>query len=172
MLIDADDHVEISDRPASQPGIAFARDPNALPVAGSGLDADLQRSGALDAAFAVADRAGRNIFTRSMAARAGDVEFHPAAGLFNRPLTVTLRTLSRSLDVSVAVAVPADIAPGDIQFHHPATDRRPERHVDLVLKIAARFRALVGRLTTPATCENAGEDIAEPATARSLASAG
>src|SRR6266849_6771269 len=113
----------------------------------------------------MADRAGRNILARTMTARTGDVELHPATGLFDRSLAMALRTLSRSLDVSIAVAVPADIAPGDIQLHHPAADRGPERHVDLVLKITARFRALVDRLTASAASEKAGEDIAEPAAA-------
>src|SRR6266851_8593469 len=130
MLADADDDIEIADPTPAQPGVALPRDPNALPIAGSGLDADLQWSGALDAAFAMADRAGGNVLTRPMASRAGDVELHPAARLFNRPLAMTLRTLPGSFDEAIAVAVPTDIVPGDIQLHHPATDRRPERHVD------------------------------------------
>ena len=78
---------------------------------------------------------------------------------------MTLRTLSRSFDKAIAVAVPADIAPGDIQLHHSAADRGPEGHVDLVLKIAARFRALVDCLTASTAREKAGEDITEPAAA-------
>src|SRR5260370_39756365 len=164
VLIYADDHVEIADRTAPQPGIAFSRNPNALPVAGSGLDADLHRSRALDAAFTAADPAGRSVLPRPTSSRAGDIRLYPAASLFDRPLAMTLRTLSRSLDLSITVAASANIAPGDIQLHHSAPDRRPERHVDLVLKIAAGFRSLVDRLTAAATGENAGEDIAEPAT--------
>src|SRR5208283_1776582 len=49
MFADADDDVEIADSAPAQPGIAFARDANALPVAGSGLDAYFERIGALDA---------------------------------------------------------------------------------------------------------------------------
>src|SRR5260370_26321914 len=157
VLIYADDHVEIADRAAPQPGIAFSRNPNALPVPGSGLDADLQRSRAPDAPFAVADRSGRNILTRTMAPRAGHIELHPSAGLSSRPLAMTLRTLSRSFDRPVAVAIPADITPGDIQLHHSAADRRPERHVDLVLEIAARFPTVVDRLTASAAREMGGD---------------
>src|ERR1019366_9572937 len=38
VLADADADVEIADPAPAQPGIALARDPNALPVAGSGLN--------------------------------------------------------------------------------------------------------------------------------------
>src|SRR5208282_156583 len=61
------------------------------------------------------------------------------------------------------VAVSTDIAPRDIQLHHAATDRGPERHVDLVLKIAARLRPLFGSLTVPAASEDAREDVAAAA---------
>src|SRR6266852_2268010 len=170
MLADPNDDIEIAGPTPAQPGVALPRDPNALPIAGSGLDADLQWSGTLDAAFAMADRAGGNILARRMASRAGNVELHPAARLFDCPLAMTLRAFPRSFDKSIPVAVSADIAPRDIQLHHPATDRRPERHVDLVLKIAARLRPFVDGLAAPAATENAGEDIAEPAApaARSL----
>jgi hypothetical protein len=108
-----------------------------------------------------------------MASRASDVELHPPARLLDRPLAMTLRTLPRSFDISIAVAVSANIAPRDIELHHAAANRRPERHIDLVLKIAARCRALLGRLTAPAASENVGEDIAESAApaARRLAPA-
>src|SRR5208337_3364694 len=159
VLADADDHIEIADATSAQPGIAFTRDPNALPVAGSGLDANLQRIGALDAAFAMTDRAGRNIFARPMAARASDIEFHPPAGLLNRPFAVALRTYPRSFDISIAVAVSANIAARDIELHHPAANRRPERHVDLVLEIASRLRSLLGSLTASASSKNAGKNI-------------
>src|SRR5208337_1181434 len=173
MFANADDDVEVADPASAQPGIAFARDANALPIAGSGLDAYFERIGALDAAFAMADRAGRNILARPMTSGAGDIELHAPAGLFNRALAVALRTLPRSFHKTIAVAVSADIAAGDIQLHHAATDRRPERHVDLVLKVAARFRALSRSLAVPAAAENAGEDVAEAAAraARSLVSA-
>src|ERR1019366_1297650 len=162
VLADADDDVEVADPASPQAGIAFARDANALPVAGSALNADLQRIGALDAAFAVARRAGRNVLARPMASGTGDVELHPAARLLDRPLAMTLKTLPRRLDEAIAAAVPADIAPGDIELHHAAANRRPEGHVDLVLQIAARLRAGLGCLATPAATEDAGENIAEP----------
>ena len=58
MLADADDHIQIAHPAAVQPGIAFPRNADALPVAGARLDADLERFSALDAPFAVAHGAG------------------------------------------------------------------------------------------------------------------
>src|ERR1019366_5907832 len=162
VLADADDDVEVADPASPQAGIAFARDANALPVAGSALKADLERIGALDPAFAVADGAGRNVLPRPMASGTGDVELHPSARLLDRALAVALRTLPRSFDEAIAVAVSADIAPGNVELHHTATDRRPEGHVDLVLKVATRLRACLGGFTATAATENAGENIAEP----------
>src|SRR5271169_4773016 len=98
-----------------------------------------------------------------MAARTGNVKLHPATRLLDRSLAMTLRTLSRSFNVAIAVAVSADIAPRDIQLHHPAADCRPEWHVDLILKIAARFGAFVDGLAASAASKNAGENIAEAA---------
>ena len=161
MLADANNDVEIADSAAAQPGIAFACDANALPIARSRLDANFERIGALHAAFAMADRTRRNILARPMASRTGDVELHPPARLLDRSLAMTLRTHARSLDEAIAVAVPANIAPGNIQLHHSAADRRPERHVDLILKIAARLRPFLGGLTAPAASKNIGEDISE-----------
>src|SRR6478672_7336213 len=63
--------------------IAFAGDANALAVARARLHAHLQRLCALHCAFAVAYRARRLHLARAAAARAGNVEFHPAAGLRN-----------------------------------------------------------------------------------------
>src|SRR5580704_939083 len=113
----------------------------------------------------MANRTSRNILPRPMTSRTSDVELHSPASLFDRPLAMTLRTLTRSFDVAVTMAISADIAPRNIQLHHAAADRRPERHVDLVFQVAARLRTLVGRFTAPAAGENVGENILEPATA-------
>src|SRR5882724_11098476 len=119
-------------------------------------------------------RTARNILARPMAARAGDVELHTPARLFDRSLTVTLRTLSRSFNESIAVTVSANIAPCDVEFHHSAANRCPERDVDLIFKIAARLWAFVDRLATAAARKNARENIAKPAAgvARRLSPAG
>jgi hypothetical protein len=163
MLANPDNHVKVSCAAAPQSGVALAGDANALPIACSRLDPDLQRIGALDAAFAMANRASRNILPRPMASRTGHIKLHPPASLFDRPLAMTLRTHPWSLNKAIAMTISADIAPGNIQLHHAAADRRPERHIDLILKIAARLRTFAGRLTAPATSENVGKDIAEPA---------
>src|SRR6202453_2303795 len=98
MLFDANDEVENAGSAAAQSGIASARNANALPIPGPRLDADLEGIGALDGAFAVAHRAGRNILSCPMTARASYIELHPAARLLNRSLAVTLRTFPRSFD--------------------------------------------------------------------------
>ena len=102
-----------------------------------------------------------------MTARAGDIELHATASsarLLDRPFAVTLRTLPRPLGVSIAMAVSTNVAPSNIELHHPAADRRPERHVDLVFKIAARLRTLIGHLAAAAASEDAGKNILEPPT--------
>jgi hypothetical protein len=76
---------------------------------------------------------------------------------------MTLRTYSRSLDVAVAVTISADIASRDVDLHHPAADRGPERNIDLVLKIGPRLRPLVHGLTARAARKDVGEDVAKPA---------
>ena len=163
MLADAYDHVKIAHPAPAQPGIAFARYPNPLPVARARLDANFQRIGPLDATLAVAHRARRKILSRPMAPRTGDVELHPAARLLDRSRSMTRRTLPGSLDEAVAMAVPAHVAPRDIQLHHPAADRRPERHIDLIFQIAARFRPFLRRFASPPASENTGKNVFEPA---------
>src|ERR1700690_2830983 len=115
MVTGANDRIEIARRPAMRTGIAFSRDTNPLSIAGSGLNPDLQRFGALDRPVAVAHRTCSDIFSRPMAARARDVELPAAAGLRDLPLAAALRTGSRGFDESLAVAVGAGIAAGDVQ---------------------------------------------------------
>src|ERR1700722_549267 len=100
MRLDADDDVEIADCAAAQASVAFACNANALPVAGSSFDANLQRIDAFDAAFAVAYRTSRNILTGAMAAGTRDVELHASTGLLDGALAVTLRAFAGSLDKS------------------------------------------------------------------------
>src|SRR6266700_401742 len=103
-----------------------------------------------------------------MATRTSYIELHAPAGLLDCPLTFTLRAHARLLDISIAVAVCANILACDVQAHDTATDRCPERHVDLVFEIGPRFGAFLRRRTTaPATTKDAREDIAKSsATAR------
>src|SRR5215472_4431795 len=154
--------IKIPGGPAMHTGIAFARDPDALPIPRSCLDPDFERLGALDWALAMAHRAGRNVLARSVAAPAGDVELHPAPGLGHGSFAAALRTCSRRLHVTLPVAMRAGIAPGDIQSHDPAPDGRPERNIDLVLQIRARLRPFGFSLASPTT-EHPGEDVFETA---------
>src|ERR1700692_4757170 len=105
-----------------------------------------------------------------MASRTSHIKLHPPARLFNRSLAMTLRTFPRSLHIPIAVAIPANIAPSNIQLHHPAANRRPERNVDLILKITPRLRPSRHRLA-PAASKNAGENILESAASTTRTSA-
>ena len=53
-----DDQVEVAGGAAAGAGVAFAGEADALAVAGSGLDAELERLAAGDDSFAAAGRAG------------------------------------------------------------------------------------------------------------------
>src|ERR1035441_10309639 len=147
MFADADDDVEISATASTEPCVSFAGDANALTVAGSSLDANLKRVGTSDAAFTVADAAGGNILARSVTAWAGDVEFHPAAGLLDRSVAMALRALAGGLHETIAVTVAANIAPGDVQFNNGAATRRPEGYVDLILEVTAGLGTGVSRFS-------------------------
>src|ERR1700688_1462397 len=166
MLPNADNHIKIADSTAAQPRVPFTRNPNALPIARPRLDANLQRISPLHAALAMAHRTSRYILPRPMASRTSHIKLHPPAGLLYRPLAMALRTLPRSLNIPIAVAIPAHIAPSDIQLHYPAANRRPERNVDLIFKISPRLRTLRHRLASAATSKNAGENVLESAGAR------
>src|SRR4029077_2951610 len=109
----------------------------------------------------MAGRAGRDVLPRAVATRTLDVELHPSAGLLNRPLALALRACSRRLDKPRTRARRACVPPSDIQAHHPAPDRRPTRHIDLVFEIRPRFWPLFG--PCPAPVKHTGEDVAEPA---------
>ena len=130
---------KIASRAAVRPGVAFAGQPNALAIARSRLDAHFQRFGAAHRAFAVADGAGRNILARAVAARTRHVELHASAGLRDLSGAVALRAFSRRFDVTLPVAIRTNVVPGDVQPHHAAADRRPERNIDLIFEIGARL---------------------------------
>src|SRR2546427_1284883 len=160
MVTGADNDIEVSGWAAVQPGIALTRNSNALSIAGACLDSHFKGLGALDCPFAMADRAGGNVFSGAVAARASHVELHASTGLFDRPLALTLRTYARGFDIAISVTIAADIAAGEIQPHDASADRRPERHVHLVFEVGTRLRAFL-RGGAAASAENSGEDVAE-----------
>src|SRR5205814_3137501 len=118
-------------------GISFARQANALAIARAWLDAHLQRLSVVDHAFAAAHAAIRPRFAGTIAARAGDIELHVAGFLRDLASAIAFRASAGSLDVAVAAAVLAGVVARYVQAQHAAANRRPARHVDLVLKVAA-----------------------------------
>ena len=72
--------------------------------------------------------------------------------------------LPGDFEQSLAVAVRADILPRDIEAHHAAADRCPERNVDLIFEIGAWLGPFLG-LRAAASAENRSEDVAEAASA-------
>ena len=165
----SNDDVEIAGRAAVGTGVAFAGETDALTVAGSGLDANFERLGLRHRAFAVAGGAGRQILAGTMAAGTLDVELHPSAGLRDLSGAVAFGTLSGSLEKALTVAIRADIVARDVQAHHAAADRRPERNVDLIFQIGSGLRALFGCSGTVASPEDPEEDVAEAAAASTAA---
>src|ERR1700733_4240229 len=161
MLINPDNHIKVAARPAAYPRIALASNPYALSIARPRLNSNLQRVGPLDRAFTMAHRTSRNIFPCPMAARARDIKLHPPARLLDRPFAMALRTFPWRLHISIPVAVPAHFAARDIQLHHTPANRRPERHINLILEIAAFLRPCVSRVAAPAAGENIRENIAK-----------
>src|SRR5579863_7120133 len=165
MLLGPDNRVHVARRSAVRPGVALARKPNALPVPRPRLDPHLERFGFRDRPFAVAHGTRRQILSRPMASRTLHIELHPPAGLRDLPGPVALRTFPRRFERSLAVAGRTSIMPRNIQPHHPAADRRPERNVDLILEVGPRLRPFLSRRAAT-SAENPGKDVAEtsPAT--------
>src|SRR5882724_5788322 len=79
MIAGPDDYVQVSRGTSVETRISFARDTNALAVAGSRLDAHFEWFGALDSAFAVTNVAGGYVTARAVTPRAGDIEAHYTA---------------------------------------------------------------------------------------------
>src|SRR5579884_320324 len=131
----AHDDIKVSRGAAVRAGVAFARNPNALAVAGARLDAYLELLAALDHAFATADPANGAVFAGAVTARAHDVELHAPAGLGNFPFAAAFRTRLRTLEIAVAVAIRTGVAAGDVEPQHRAADRLPEPNTDLVLQV-------------------------------------
>src|ERR1700722_7686130 len=114
MPLGPDDRVEIPRRAPVRPGIAFARDANALPVARPGLDPHLEGLSFFDHARAVAPRPGRRILPRPGAARPRrqilarpmesgilQIKLHPPAGLVDLSRPAALWTFSRGFQKSL-----------------------------------------------------------------------
>src|SRR6202171_143423 len=150
MIAGADDDIEIARGASTHTRISFAGDANTLAVASSRLDAHFQRLGALDGALAVTDIAGGDVVARAITARTGDVELHASAGLLDRSFAFAFRTDAGRFDIALARTVGANIAPGDVEAHHTATDSSPKRYVNLIFKIVAGLRAFLGLRTAAA----------------------
>src|ERR1035441_7038332 len=161
MLLGSNDHIKVARRAAVSPGIPFARNANALSVARACLGAHFERLGFRVGAFAMAGRTGRQIFARTVASRALHVELHPSTGLRDLPRPVALRTFPRSFQEALPVTIRANIVARDIQAHHPAADRGPERHVDLVFQIGPGFGTFLRRRCSAPSAEDSSEDVAE-----------
>src|ERR1035438_2972842 len=161
MLLGSNDHIKVARRAAVSPGIPFARNANALSVARACLGAHFERLGFRDGAFAMAGRTGRQIFSRTVAARARQVDLPPSTGRRDLPRPVALRTFPRSFQEALPVTIRANIVARDIQAHHPAADRGPERHVDLVFQIGPGFGTFLRRRCSAPSAEDSSEDVAE-----------
>jgi hypothetical protein len=155
MVSGADDHVEIARLAATIASVSLPWDTDALPITGSGLDANFERLAAADHPFSVADRARGNILARPSTARTSHVELHAATGLLDRSFALALWADAGLLNVSAAAAIAASILTGDVQPHHASADCRPERHVHLIFKVATRFSALLRRSPSATSPKNA-----------------
>ena len=138
---------------------------DALPIARSGLDADFERLGVRNRAFAVTGRTRRQILAGAVAARTLDVELHASAGLGDLPGAIALGTFAGSLERSLTVALRADILPRDVEAHDAAADRRPEGNVDLIFEIGAGLGAFFGRSAPRPPPKMRTEDVAKTASA-------
>ena len=138
---------------------------DALTVAGAGLYSDFQRLGMRDCAFAVASGARCQILSGTVAAGACHIKFHPSAGLGDLAGAVALGAFSWRFDRAVAVAVAAGVVARNVEAHHAAADRRPERNVDLILQVCSGFGAFFGGRGAMAATEDGTEDVAEAAPA-------
>jgi len=167
MIPRADNHVEIPSRAAVQPGIAFTRNSNALSVAGARLDSHFKRLGVLDCPFAMANRACGDILPGTVAARASHVELHAPTRLRNLSTSSALRALAGRFQIAISVTITANIPPGNVEPHDSATDRRPERNVDLIFEIGTRLRTFLSSRSAP-SAENSGEDVAEASSSAGL----
>ena len=98
-----------------------------------------------------------------MAARTGNIELHPPAGLRDLAFAAALRAGSSRFDKALAVALQAGITASNIQPHHAAANRRPEGHVDLVFEVGAGLGTFLCGAAAPA--ENSGENILETSAA-------
>src|SRR5579863_1183054 len=157
----ANDHIEVAGRSSMGSGVAFAGNANALAVARTSFNTDFKRFGLFYSSFAMTGAAGCYVFSSAVAARAGRIELHAPPGLRDLATPAALGTRAWRFDIALTVAGSADNAPGDVQLHDAAPDRRPERNVDLVLQVRPRLRPFVRRAATPP--EHAGEDVFETA---------
>src|SRR5256886_15893996 len=159
MVTGADNDVEVSGWAPVQPGIALAGDANALSIAGACLDSHFKGLGALDCPFAMADRAGGNVLSGPVTARASHVELHASTRLLDCPLAFALRTYARRLDVAIPVTIAADIAAGKGPPHDAPAERGPEPGGHLVFEDCGPPGGLLRGGAAPAAA-NSGEEVA------------
>ena len=70
------------------------------------------------------------------------------------PLPLHCGHLPGASSVPVPMAIAAGVAARNIQPHHAAADRRPERNIDLIFEIGAGLRAFFGCSGTAASAED------------------
>src|SRR5206468_890151 len=122
-------------RPPLGAGVAFARQPDPLSVASTGLDSNLQWLGALHHPFASTRRASGDILTRAVAAWTLHIELHATTGLGDLALAATLRAHAGGLNEAAPMAIATYITTSDVQPHNSTADRLPKTDVDLVLQV-------------------------------------
>src|SRR6202140_5152130 len=170
MLFSSDDRIKIARWAAVDPGIPLARNANPLSVTRASLDAHFERLRFRHRAFTMAGGTRRQILARPVASRTLHVELHPSAGLGDVSRSVALRTFAWRLQETLPVTVRANVLTGNIQAHHAAADRRPERDVYLIFQIAPRLGTdLRGSPGALPSAEDRAEDVAEAAPAPAFA---
>src|ERR1700722_11002779 len=160
MGIDLDDQVQVAGRSAVDAGIAFARQPNSLAIAGAGFDANLNRFGAAHCSFAIAGGTFVLELARAATPRARDLELHPSTHLGDLSRALTFRTGSAAA-AGFSFAGGAGLLPYYLDTRHTAADRGPEIHRDLVFEVRSRLGATL--FLSLRKC--AGENIPEAAPA-------
>src|SRR5581483_785189 len=165
MRAGAHNQEQVSGRSAVHARVALALQPDSLPIARSRLDAKLHSLGPAYRAFAVAGGAGIRNAPGAIAARAGNVEFHPTAHLRHLARAIALGTRDHATRDGLAVAGGADLLAMNLNLRLAAANRRPKVHRRLILKIGARLRS-ARLLRLMRSRKDAGKNIFEAAPCR------
>src|SRR5258708_34242296 len=143
MLPGADDDKQVAGGRALRPGIAFARQTDALSVARSRLDSDFQRFGSRHHRRPMADRTEIARLSRAVTARTGRIELHAARVLRDLAAAAAFRAGADRAHAALAIAVRAGRLAGNIETHHCAANRVPEADVDLISQVRAGLRLVI-----------------------------